>query len=436
MTNYSTHFYNRNVLNNTRTKTKTPLRWIVFGAVVVCLLLPARFFQTYSLSFFRVDSNISVNYLNFVDLLLFSTSLFCLAFSNRVSFSKSITLIFLYPLLAIFYFFGLVFSGNFTFCGELISKSIVVLSSLIIGNYLYKNFNSKELFYLFLVPLFVLVFSSFFLRQYGSYESSRRVGTLGFGSNETASFACMLIFAMLITKSFGFIPKIIVIVVSFYCLLITSSRRGLVLALAILFIFFVSKFALVIKKGSIKSNLLILIQFSLIVAFVVFIFQRDKILDFLNGTPIFVRLRFNEQSGIKVFDVDDRIEIYKTAFAKLLSSPFFGTYGCDLLLAQESFSHCHNIFLQILVTYGLFGGLPISAFLIIVFIKSLRCTFDKRGTRETISFPLAIFILYFIGDQLGYLLWNPKGLFLIMLCSVFILLKHNEIAKNNVALSS
>lgn len=399
---------------------KMSIRWLIFGLIIIILLLPARFFQLFSITFFNVESNIAVNYVNFVDLLIAVTGFLCFFLEPRQVFIKKSKVIFVFPLISSICLLGLIIKGRTEYCGELISKTIILCSTIIIANYVLFNFSAKEICYLLLIPLMILVVASFFLRDYGGYETSNRVGTIGFGSNEAASFACMIVLSILFVKNMNKFIKILLIIICFGCILITSSRRALIIISLILILFFIGKMIIFFRKKRIRVRSLIIAPSIFILALFIFFLNLNEIVEFIQSTPLFVRLSYTNRIGERLFDFGERINIYSVVFEKISSSPFIGTCGCDLLLAQGSFSHSHNIFLQLFATYGLILGGVIVAYFIYTFLNVIYIVKIKKQLLSILIFPISIYVMYIIGDQFGYLLWNPKGLFLIVFCMVLI----------------
>ena len=393
--------------------------WIILLLIAVALVLPARFFQTYSVSLFNVKTNLSVNYVNFVDLFILFISFLCVVFSNNKSIErKNFSIVLFYGFICFFYAFLLTATGNASFIGELISKSIIVLCSCLIAKYVIDNFAPKQFELLYVIPLSILVISSFFLQGYMGYGSSNRVGSLGFGSNETAIFACILLAVFLFKPNASIFFKAIIVVICFSSLFVISSRRGILIGIVLLGLKLVSFVFEKKRKISVKSIVgIVVICFAGLLMFFIF---KDKIIRFFDTSALLNRFRYSLDNGAS-FSLTDRFLIFKEGFGFLSNNILFGSFGCDTLYAQGNFSHAHNVFLQFLVTYGLVFGIPICLYFLSTIINSIKLLFRiKHYQQFEIVVPCCFILIYIVSEQVGYMLWNPKALLLVMI-SVFII---------------
>lgn len=400
----------------------------VFNLIFIALfsllvILPARFYQSYSFAPFAIESNIMVNYLNVVDLVALVIMALCLIRSG--SYKSKINLLMYFVAIFLVAFVELLFliaTDNAVYIGEILSKAIILMCAFAFGKYVASNYNSKELYLLYIIPLLILVVSSFFLRDYGGYASSNRVGTLGFGSNETAMFACVILCYSLFKRDSNMLVRALLFAASIASIMVVSSRRGLVIAIIIIALFVIS---FLLRRRRERPTFKLVVSLTGVVAiFGVFVFVfHDKIVDFFNNSPLYVRLVVSRRGGDAAFEMGDRFSIFDETLMKIINNPF-GTFGSDELLAQNSFSHAHNVLLQSIATHGIIIGITISIVLILVFLKSLKTSFiNLSNSNYSLISPLVFFIVYFAFDMLGYLLWNPKGLFWVVLTISIILFK-------------
>lgn len=400
--------------------------WLVLILICVVLLLPARFYQSFSLSLFNVKSNLNVNYINVVDLFVFLISFICMLFSGGINLSrKQIFIFFAYFIIVVACAFGLIIIDESAFIGELMSKLLLLFSSLIIGNYILNNFSNKQLILVYLIPLIILIVSSFFLNNYESYGETRRVGTIGFGSNETAMFACIFIFILLFKRKFSIFLKILLLGICFASLFVVASRRGIIIAS---FFVLVKAISVFFSFGS-KINLRKLFTAFLAIGFflvLLFLF-RDRIRGFLSSSALFLRFEYSLDST-NYFSLEDRVAIFKDGLNFFSDNPLIGSFGSDTFYAQGVNTHAHNLFIQVFVTYGFIFGLPILCFLVGSLIKACFWCVSKTGREGPLFVPCSFLIVTFICEQVGYVFWNPKAFFWLALTLTII----NEKVYSNV----
>lgn len=399
--------------------------WLV-AAICLIFLLPARFFINYSLAK-DAPSDIVVNYLNAIDAIAVILSLVCIFAGKDKSLErKNGRLIGFYVLIVLINIVALLSTGNANYYGELVSKLVLLISAAIIAEYLHKELDEKLKLAFYLIPIMVLVFATFFLRNYGGYATSNRVGSLGFGSNETAMFACALLGIALISK-FNMWIKLGLSLLGLLCVLTVSSRRGIAVALALIAIYVLMLVFGKRKKLTAAQFLMTLLGITIVSALVYIYF--DQIYNYVLRSPLFIRFSYSRRIGIDIFDTSDRSDIFRDCVAKLNESPFLGFMGSDKLFAQGSYTHTHNLLLQFIVIYGYFFGPFIAIYFVISAYRSIKLLLwdykDKLTTRIGVFYAV-FFLIYFIFDMYGYLLWNPKGILWIMITSFLISKEYRE----------
>lgn len=397
-------------------KSSSIISFVIIAFITVLLILPARFYQSYSLPFFQTQTGINVNYLNVVDFVAVLICLLCIVFMKGPILDRKQSNLFLaYIFIICVCFLGLLVSGKMAFSGELFSKCLIVFCSLVVSNFIVGSFTEKEIDFLFLVPLLVLVVSSFFLKDYMEYGTTRRTGSIGFGSNETAMFACSIMFVFLFKPKIHPLLRVAIVVLCFACLLVVSSRRGIIIAVSLLILFILRLLFGKNKRFTTKSfGNFCLVAISLIILLALF---KDEINSFITNSSLYYRFSYVSDET-DLFSLEDRLSIYTNSLSYFWNHLLLGSFGSDSLFATDGFTHSHNLFLQILVTYGLLFGTIICIFFLSTFINALKVCFHKTNSPHTCFVPASFLIIFFISEQVGYILWNPKALFLVML-SVF-----------------
>lgn len=409
-------------MSNAIDSEKNTTNWLITGYVCLLLLLPARVYTQYTVSFFRVHSNLNVFYVNLFDLLLLGLSIITLLPRFKLPIhKKNLTYVCTFMVIEAVSLLLLIITGHSDYIGEVISKTHIVLCAYVFVVCASERMTWKQKSSIYVIALIILVLASFFLSGYAAYSSSNRVGSLGFGSNETAMFACALIAISLFSKTFSVSIRTAVSIVSFMALLNIASRRGIVVALLIILAWILSEIVIRRKNHLRIKTLAAVFVIALIVLFI-WIRYQNQILAYIYNSPFALRYRYLTRSGGQALDFSDRGNIFSEAIEHIIASPILGYYGSDLFLAQGAVTHSHNMILQMLVTHGVILGSIIALFFIVSFVRALRLIIWSRNN-ECDDFPVmlsAFYIPFFVFELAGYLLWNPKGLFLIITILFFL----------------
>ena len=409
-------------MSNAIDSEKKTTNWLIAGYVCLLLLLPARVYTQYAVSFFQVHSNLNVFYLNLFDLLLLGLSIITLLPKFKLPVhKKNLTYVCTFMVIEVVSLLLLVITGHSDYIGEVISKTHIVLCAYVFVVCASERMTSKQKSFIYVVALIILVLASFFLSGYAAYLSSNRVGSLGFGSNETAMFACVLIAMSLFSKTLSVPIRTAVSIVSLMAILNIASRRGIVVALLILLAWVLSEIVIRRKKHLSTKTLAAVFVIALIALFI-WIRYQNQILGYIYNSSFALRYRYITSSGGQALDFSDRRNIFSGAIEHVEERPFWGYFGSDLLLAQGTVTHSHNTLLQMMVTHGIIFGSIIDLFFITCFARAIRIVIWSRNNDcDNFSVLMAvIYIVYFVFDLAGYLLWNPKGLFLILTISFFL----------------
>ena len=409
---------------------KSIVVWLKCLLICIILILPARFYNGFYLHAFEIDSNISVQYMNVVDLAIVSTTIVFILGHRKFYIERRLFRFFAFYALAnaVMLTAGL-FCGQSDGVGELISKTTIIFCCCVVASQ-FQYFSDLQKTMTYLGTLAVLVIASFFLTGYQGYGTMNRVGSLGFGTNETACFACCLFAVALFVKNINVWIRLGGAILSAACVLNVASRRGMLIEIAILVIWIiVLLFKRKSSRVSIKGLALSIVIFGglLWVTYSRF----DQIVKYVNGSAFMIRLRFAEQYNNNFMDFSDRTQIYKNIGDYINTHLLFGAFGCDTILGQGTISHAHNVLLQFIATHGLFFGTIISSFFVVTTYKAIRLMIDYIKY-EGNGFPAVLslfFLLYMSYDLFGYLLWNPKGLFWVGLTMFMIQMEYSSQVK-------
>ena len=404
------------------------MAWIKCLMLCVVIILPARCFTEYSLPLFQVDSNLSVQYINLVDAAVILVALFFMVTSRLFVFDSKILLVTgAFAMVNAVMLLGLFLTGQAEYAGELISKTILV-GCAGITVYSIDSFTGKQKASVYVISITILITAAFFLSDYEGYALLRRAGSLGFGSNETACFACALLaIALFVTDWNGWL-RLGSAVLSGASVLFVASRRGVILWVAILVVWIIY---LIFKRKRSRVAVTTFFAVLIVAAVALFLFYRNfnTIVDWIDTSRFFHRLRVAETYYSNYFlDFSDRREILENSFAFFGDHLIFGSFGCDKVIAQGALTHSHNILLQYIITYGTVFGTAIAVFVLVSFFQAIRLTvyYLRRGGIGFGAVTSLFFIVYFLFDSLGYLLWNPKGVFWIWLTIFFIQIEYKK----------
>jgi O-antigen ligase len=176
-------------------------------------------------------------------------------------------------------------------------------------------------------------------------------------------------------------------VVSLWAILIAGSR-GALFAAALAFMASV----LILAR---RRTALATVVFSLVAAALVVLFVAG-------GLSQIVAFRI-ATIGLDDASTVERLVFYDRAIQAFVNAPFFGT--------GPRLDYPHNIFLEVLSYYGIVGGVPIFAFLLLV----IRAAFlhSRRGDPSAVgAVYVAVFVGYLAQHQLSLGLYMGKWLFL------------------------
>lgn len=178
-------------------------------------------------------------------------------------------------------------------------------------------------------------------------------------------------------------------------LLLATQTRGVMLSLAVSILFY-----LVLAKIKIRKSILYTSAFVMILA----VFLAIQYIDF---EVLFERMLAKQTAS----SVDNRLIAYSDSLSIFLEHPF--GIGPDAFKYYSILPYPHNLFLELLAQYGIFG-LLISLYLILL-ILFMSFIVKKTGNRSlTHIILMAIFFYYFIEAMFSFTLWMHKGLFLYM----------------------
>lgn len=407
------------------------LIWLKCMLVCIVLVLPARCYTGYYLHALQTTSNLSVQYLNLVDVAVVITAIILGFNKNKILFENTtFRTVAVYMIVNFFMLLLAVIFGYVDYTGELISKSIIVLCAGVVVSKV-KDYTDTQKSSIYIVSLLILVIASFFLSGYKGYALMNRVGTLGFSTNETANFACCVLAIALFVENINIWMRLGASILSVACILNVASRRGMVVAIAI---FVVWVLILLWHKRSSKIALRsFFAALVIIIAGVAFVIvKHQQILNYVNSSALMVRYRFAARYNDEFMDISGRLSIYEETIDYIRDHFFLGSYGCDKILAQGHIAHAHNLLLQFIATYGVLFGVFYAWYALVTFGRALKMMKTYLGRRDYI-FPAVLslfFIIYFTFEMFGYLLWNPKGLFWIAITMFLIKIEYRDYVLN------
>lgn len=407
------------------------LIWLKCMLVCIVLVLPARCYTGYYLHALQTTSNLSVQYLNLVDVAVVITAIILGFNKNKILFENTtFRTVAIYMIVNFFMLLLAVIFGYVDYTGELISKGIIVLCAGVVVSKV-KDYTDTQKSSIYIVSLLILVVASFFLSGYKGYALMNRVGTLGFSTNETANFACCVLAIALFVENINIWLRLGASILSVACILNVASRRGMVVAIAILGVWVLillwHKRSSKIASRSFFTALVIIIVG---VAFV--IVKHQQILNYVNSSALMVRYRFAARYNNEFMDISGRLSIYDEILDYIKDHFLFGSYGCDKILAQGHIAHAHNLFLQFIATNGILIGILYTWYAFATFVRAIKMMKTYLDRRDYI-FPAVLslfFIIYFTFEMFGYLLWNPKGLFWIAITMFLIKIEYRDYVLN------
>ena len=409
-------------------KNATMAEWLKCFCISIFLVLPARAYNGYYLHAFATESNLSVQYLNLVDLSALLISFLFVVGHRFYSIEAKVSKIGVaYSITNLIMLLGMALSGNSAFIGELISKTLIVLCAVIIVSGM-KDYSDVVKSTVYLTALGVLVVASFFLSGYQGYGVMNRVGSLGFGTNETANFACCIIAICLVVTNINIWLRLISIGVSTACIFNVASRRGIIVMAVIIIIWLLT---LLWKKKQTKiARRTFFTSILVVLVIIIFVATRyNQILYFFQHSSLAVRFRFAERYNNEFMDYSNRLSIFDSSFDYIKNHILMGSFGSDKLYAQGHYTHAHNILLQFITTYGIFFGAMICLYIVTSLYRAVVLLKDYFKHNDNM-FPAIIsifYIVYLTFESFGYLLWNPKGLFWIAITVFFIDIEYRRL---------
>lgn len=178
-------------------------------------------------------------------------------------------------------------------------------------------------------------------------------------------------------------------------LLLATQTRGVILSMAVaIFIY------LLLNQVKIKKRLLyisgVIMGLGLILA-----------VQYIDFEVLFERLLAKKTEK----SVDDRFIAYTDSFNIFLEHPF--GIGPDSFKHFSVLPYPHNLFLEFLAQYGVFG-LVLSLYFIVLII--FMCFIVKKIGKKSITHivMLALFFYYFTEAMFSFTLWMQRGMFISM----------------------
>ncbi len=236
------------------------------------------------------------------------------------------------------------------------------------------------------------------------------------------SYSLMLVFILpfifsllLFTRKVKYLILEFLLIGILVFLLLTNASRGAILCLLIVTMVFVYYYRKKTNKVKTHFNFLILL-----VAIGI---------GFYYSSELIQQLSYRFASGATFFEDLDRLKIYKKAWILFLNSNFLGTGIGSMVSSLQSISYggilaIHNLFLEILMQFGLVIFAMFMFFLIFIYKKTVKINSDII---KFIIYSTLFSIFPFSVIDSGYLL-APS--FWVLMASLFIIVTNKKVNKN------
>jgi len=193
----------------------------------------------------------------------------------------------------------------------------------------------------------------------------------------------------------------------FISLLMTNTRGVMIATIASMLL---TVFLLKDTGGSIKTLISKTIIMVIVVSATIYIIN-------IIGVEVLLDRVLNHSTASN----EDRYIILNDSI-RLISNNIFGV-GTNGFSQYSGAEYPHNIFLELIVSFGIFGFL-LSIFLILINIYTFVCL-DRRDLVNVFLYALTIF--YLIEAQFSFNLWTNKGLYVsYSLLSAYLFIKNNK----------
>lgn len=192
-------------------------------------------------------------------------------------------------------------------------------------------------------------------------------------------------------KVVNLIWKIILLIFSIFMTILSGSRSPILIFLVI----FLYIIYLYVKnnKAKMSTYFTFISIILLIISAVLFILNSTLIEDFSTFQRFLTLAEASKQGEI----IDPRELEWATAWKQFLTSPFFG----DQIVTKYDYFYPHNIYLEVLMSLGIFGGI---LFLIILFqiFNKQKYFIQTKNLNGQIIFIIVLYILMdgFFGQNL------------------------------------
>jgi len=176
-------------------------------------------------------------------------------------------------------------------------------------------------------------------------------------------------------------------------LLLATNTRGVMLAVGAAILFYV-----IVTKVKIKKRTLYISGGILLIGLI-------AVINYIDVDVLFTRM-FSPHTAKSI---DDRLIAYQDSFMMLFHHPFgVGTNGFSY---YSILPYPHNLFLESLANYGIFG-IVMSIYFLLLMLYMLLITIHNRKKDYIYVFLYALFIYFFIETMFSFTLWMHKGLYL------------------------
>lgn len=344
---------------------------------------------------------------------LYLTGLFSLfgIFKNKINVFKvknSVILFFIsYFIIEIF---GLIYTNNFYFAiKDIESKILFVVACLILIGNNTQGFNINKFFKFYIAGIFL---NLSFLLVLGIFEFNKdhifpKYDSFSFLMHPTYYAINLVIGIIIIFESNNLFNKKFIRLFLFLFfsigIILTDSKAGILCYILILIIITIRY--ILNLKFKLKMIVFVLVAFLSLISYKYLSKSRiTEIFDTLQTTTLYNNNN-NNYSGV-YNSTETRIIIWKLTIVVINNNLIFGTGTGDIkdelnnqyentnfIYGSELHYNCHNQFLQIIATFGIFFGFP----LILILLKILQDTIKNKNI--LFSIILLIFIINFLFES-------------------------------------
>ncbi|QSV44855.1 O-antigen ligase family protein [Geobacter benzoatilyticus] len=248
-------------------------------------------------------------------------------------------------------------------------------------------------FWILLIVVFALGIVDIRYILMSEIQGRLRLGGYAYSPNALSIFLTTVLVSMyycLSLKKYNVFYGCAIVILIHYMVLLTDSRTGIAVMTAIDVLFLWKNIICVKFSSLIRKQLLAVLMTMLL------------ILIFMVSDPyaIIEKLGSGDDPLQDLLTLNNRASIYLTAFAGIYARPMFGygyVEGVKKFLAENySLSywlppHTHNILLEIVLSLGVIGAIPLLLYVMLSVVKVLKYLFTDNTSAHTLYLSTVIF---------------------------------------------